>query len=176
MLKFKSIWTPSTLQNVPDLVHLEYEHFWPDLGHLFVDNFYAAHNTYLSTIITNRDLDPRSAIIFNNYHNNKLLAYTVAVIEQVSWTTEPVVCVKIALCNQSLPNRIKIGLVEECIELWHRYAYAYNIPVIISSTLRKKQSAFLKLHLRYGFELRGSFAFKRLPTTSNSSSLDNAIQ
>ena len=153
-----SIWTPSTIQNIPDLVNLEYKHFWPDLGHLFKDDFINAHTLYLSRIIAMRDNDPKSAIIYNE----KLLAYTVACIENVSWTSEPVVCVKIMQCDQSLPNRVKIQLIQEAIELYHRYAYAFNIPVIVSSTLRKEQSAFLKLHERNGFELRGSFAFKRL--------------
>jgi hypothetical protein len=37
-----------------------------------------------------------------------------------------------------------------------------NVSVVCSSTMRREQNAFLKLHERNGYILRGSYAYKKI--------------
>jgi hypothetical protein len=50
--------------------------------------------------------------------------------------------------------------------LWERFAVFSQTPIICSTTMRKDQNAFLKMHSRRGYDVRGSFAYKRLNTTT----------
>ena len=64
--------------------------------------------------------------------------------------------------DTTLSSRRKIQLVRECLDLWILWAQTCGIPVITSSTIRPDQSAFMRLHEQAGFDIRGSFAYKRL--------------
>jgi hypothetical protein len=46
--------------------------------------------------------------------------------------------------------------------MWEDWARLCGVKVVCSSTMRKEQNAFLKLHERNGYILRGSYAYKKL--------------
>ena len=64
-----------------------------------------------------------------------------------------------------LSNRMRVGLVIDMIQLWEGFAKLANVPVICSTTMRKDQSSFLKLHEKFGYDVRGSYAYKRINLT-----------
>jgi hypothetical protein len=48
--------------------------------------------------------------------------------------------------------------------LWERWAHVCELACINSSSMRLDWSAFMHLHARMGYSVRGSNAFKRLST------------
>jgi hypothetical protein len=58
--------------------------------------------------------------------------------------------------------RVRILLIEQMIAQWQLWCQCAGIPVLVSSSIRADQTAFLRLHERAGFTVRGSMAFKRI--------------
>lgn len=110
--------------------------------------------------------------------NNHLLAYTwVKTGEHSMWSTEEVASVRMAHVDPNLSVRRRIVLLDDMIDIWQRFAQMHNIPILYSNTLRKEQTAFLKLHQRNGFIVRGSAAYKRIDLTYKPTKLfDNPTQ
>jgi hypothetical protein len=48
------------------------------------------------------------------------------------------------------------------LELWSAFATLAQVSIICSTTMRKNQQSFLKLHERNGYDVRGSYAYKKL--------------
>ena len=94
--------------------------------------------------------------------NDKLLAYTWANTYQMPWTTDRMVNVQMVDIDLNLSPRTRIEIIKTMMKEWESFANIANCPVICSPTSRKNQNAFLKLHEKNGYEIRGSFAFKRL--------------
>lgn len=95
--------------------------------------------------------------------NNKLLAYTwVKTGEHSMWSTEEVASVRMAHVDPNLSARRRVVLIEEMMEIWEKFAQIHSIPILYSNTLRQEQTAFLKLHQKNGFVVRGSAAYKRV--------------
>jgi hypothetical protein len=62
----------------------------------------------------------------------------------------------------SLPPRMRVKLVKDMMEHWERLANFAGNNIICSTTMRHEQDAFLRLHERNGYSVRGSYAYKRL--------------
>lgn len=110
--------------------------------------------------------------------NNKLIAYTWAKNgETTMWSTEKVMSIRMAHVDPDLSDRTRIKLLQDMLEIWERFAQITDTPIIASSTLRHEQQAFLKLHQRRGYIIRGSQAYLRVDLTNKPSSLfDNPTQ
>jgi hypothetical protein len=92
-----------------------------------------------------------------------LLGYTWAVRGQYSpWSSEEMVCIKIAHVDQKCSQRQRIFMCAQMIRMWEIWARACEINIICSSTVRGDQKAFLKLHQAAGYDIRGSICYKRL--------------
>jgi len=64
--------------------------------------------------------------------------------------------------DQTLSVRDRLRLVQEMLLKWEQWARTYSIPIVCSVTMRRETQGFLKLHARHGYDVRGSFAYKRL--------------
>jgi hypothetical protein len=64
--------------------------------------------------------------------------------------------------DMTLSARDRIRLVQEMIGLWEVWAVECGIPIVCSTTMRRSQDGFLKIHARLGYDVRGSIAYKRL--------------
>ena len=64
--------------------------------------------------------------------------------------------------NLDLPNRQRITILAQIIQQWILWAHLHSIPVLISSSVRQEQIAFMRLHKLFGFDIHGSIAFKRI--------------
>jgi hypothetical protein len=70
--------------------------------------------------------------------------------------------VRMAHLDLGLSSRYRIQLLKDMIQLWEGFAFLSQSPIICSTTMRNDQTAFLKLHQRAGYDVRGSYAYKRL--------------
>jgi len=62
----------------------------------------------------------------------------------------------------SLSPRTKIKLVAQVLIQWEDWCKTNQIPVISSTSIRADQTAFMRLHERLGYSVRGSIAYKRV--------------
>ena len=72
------------------------------------------------------------------------------------------IVIRMAHVALDLSPRIRIGLVTDMMTLWENFAKYSQTPIICSTTMRNDQQSFLKLHKRNGYDVRGSYAYKRL--------------
>ena len=94
---------------------------------------------------------------------NRIIAYTWAHSGDGSmFSNEKLVTVRMAHVDPDLGNRQKILLLKDMLVIWERFAQLTQNPIIVSSTIREKQSAFLRLHERAGYIVRGTAAYKRV--------------
>jgi len=110
--------------------------------------------------------------------NNRLLAYTwVRTGEHSIWGTQEVASVRMAHVDPNLSVRQRVALIDDMIVLWERFAQFHSIPMLYSNSLRHEQTAFLKMHQRRGFIIRGSNAYKKIDLTYKPTKLfDNPTQ
>ena len=93
----------------------------------------------------------------------ELLAYTWARRnERAPWSDDEMVVVRMAHLNLSLGARLRVRLVNDMIDLWEAFAAFGSVPIICSTTMRADQAAFLRIHSRRGYDVRGSYAYKKL--------------
>ena len=88
----------------------------------------------------------------------------ITTLNKFIWTDEPKVDVVMTDVDLSLSPRLRIQLIKDMMSTWEYFAKLYNINIVVSGTTRRNQSAYLKLHERNGYELRGSWAIKLLNT------------
>jgi hypothetical protein len=74
------------------------------------------------------------------------------------------VIVKMAHLSLNLSARDRVKLVIDMLRLWEAFATLARVRIICSTTMRKDQSSFLKLHEKHGYDVRGSYAYKKLPS------------
>jgi len=72
------------------------------------------------------------------------------------------VVVRMAHLDLDLSSRNRVLLLKDMMQLWEGFALLSESPVICSTTMRNDQTAFLKLHSKNGYDVRGSYAYKRL--------------
>jgi hypothetical protein len=93
------------------------------------------------------------------------VAYTWAQSGQRSpWSDDNMVVVKMAHVDLTLPSRDRIVLVKDMIRLWEAFALLSGTPIVCSTTMRRDQTAFLRIHERMGYDVRGSYAYKKVST------------
>jgi hypothetical protein len=46
--------------------------------------------------------------------------------------------------------------------MWEAWSLLCGVHVVCSTTMRGDQAAFLKLHQRRGYDVRGSYCYKRI--------------
>jgi hypothetical protein len=146
-----------------------------DIKHIIqlsVDNSTVDNVFTLNTTIFERNL--AYAILNQHYHigvellkvftddNDKIIAYTWANITSMPWTSDKIVNIQMVDIDLSLPPRTRIQLIKTMMKCWEDFANKANANIICSATSRKNQDAFLRLHEKNGYELRGSFAYKKL--------------
>jgi hypothetical protein len=156
-------WSPATGLDVPEIVKMAESHFQIEIDTVFKPDptAYARNITFA---VVNQFYSPLSEFIsVCKDDNNKLLAYTWAKSnERAAWSDDDMVVIKMAHVDLSLSTKDRVRLIQDMLKMWDAFATLAQVPIICSTTMRKDQSAFLKLHERHGYDVRGSYAYKRL--------------
>jgi len=72
------------------------------------------------------------------------------------------VVIKMAHVDLTLSTKHRVLLIKDMMTIWENFARYYQIPIICSTTMRKEQDSFLKLHSKNGYDVRGSYAYKKI--------------
>ncbi len=156
-------WQPATGQDVADIVHMAEQHFQTEIDEIFTPDP-VAYSRNITMAVVAQFYQPNTELLYVARDNNQqLLAYTWArANERSPWSDDPMIVIRMAHVHMDLSSKQRIQLVQDMIEIWHIFARQIQCPVICSTTMRRDQDAFLKLHARAGFDVRGSYAYKRI--------------
>lgn len=159
-------WRPANGTDVPNIVKMAETHFQSEIDNIFTpEPVVYSHNVTLA--IVNQFYNPLTCLFSVCYDDsNQLLAYTWATRgEKAPWSDNEMIVIRMAHVNLSLSTKLRIRLITDMLLLWEQYASLCQVPIICSTTMRKDQHAFLKLHEKHGYDVRGSYAYKRISTT-----------
>ena len=159
-------WTPTSGTDIQPIVAIAVTHFQTEIDLIFQpDPIAYARNLTQATVA--QFYNPRAELlrVAKCTETGAILAYVWAVRgERTAWSDDEMICAKMVHLDLSLPARTRIRLVTEMIEIWETWAEECGVRVICSTTMRREQPGFLKIHERCGYDVRGSFAYKRVST------------
>lgn len=157
-------WRPAAGPDTEAITAMALSHFGLETDHIFVnDPIEYSRNVLIATV--NQFYNPKKELISVAVHeeSQQIIAYTWAMRGQYApWSTEEMVAVRIAHVNLRLSQRGRIHLLAQMIRMWEVWARACDLKIICSTTMRGDQTAFMHLHDRAGYSVRGSIAYKRL--------------
>lgn len=155
-------WVPATGLDVPSIVEMAQSHFENEIDAIFQPEP-VTYSRNVTLAVVNQYYLPNSEFLKVVKDNNgKLMAYTWGSIEVAPWSDNRMVAIRMAHVDLELSVRDRIRLVQDMLEVWEDFAKQAQIPIICSTTMRKDQSGFLKLHQKHGYDVRGSYAYKKI--------------
>jgi hypothetical protein len=156
-------WTPATGNDVADIVAMAQQHFQTEIDTIFNPDPVAYSRNITFAVINQFYLPGTDLLSVCRDENNRLLAYTWAKSnDRAPWSDDPMVVVRMAHVALDLSSKTRLRLILDMLELWENFAQFSKMPIICSTTMRREQDAFLKLHARVGYDIRGSYAYKRI--------------
>ena len=155
-------WSRAVPEDTMPIVAIAQNHFEGEADTVFrTDPLEYARNVALA--ITTQMWNPYTELLMVAKQKGKIVAYCWAKRnDRAAWSTEEMVVIRIAHVDMTLPARDRVELVKQMIGLWEVWAIECGIPIICSTTMRRSQDGFLKIHAKLGYDVRGSIAYKRL--------------
>ena len=100
--------------------------------------------------------------------SNRMVAYVWAQRERACWSDDAMCAVRMVHVDLELSARQRVRVIHEMIDHWEQWSRIHRIPVICSTTMRRDQTAFLRIHQARGYDCRGSFCYRRLDLSAQS--------
>jgi hypothetical protein len=156
-------WVPATGLDVTSIVAMAESHFQTEIDEIF-DPQPVTYSRNITLAVVNQFYNPLSTLLsVAKDDNNNLLAYTWAVSTETSpWSDDKMVVIRMAHVDLQLSPKLRMRLVQDMMQLWESFATLAQVSIICSTTMRRDQSAFLKLHSKNGYDVRGSYAYKKI--------------
>jgi hypothetical protein len=157
------IWRPATGTDVTAIVDMAVTNFQNEIDTIFTPDP-VAYSRNITLAIVNQFFSPTTELVSVAVESDgNLLAYTWAKTnERACWSDDEMLAVRMAHLDLGLSSRNRVLLLRDMLKLWEGFASFAKVPIICSTTMRNDQTAFLKLHQKAGYEVRGSYAYKRL--------------
>lgn len=157
-------WRKANGNDVQPIVNMAESHFQNEIDSIFTPDP-VAYSRNITLAIVNSFYKPVDEHVSVAISEVGIIAYTWCRVECSPWSDDRMCLVKMAHVSLKLPAMTRTRLIIDMIGIWETFSIAGNIPIICSTTMRRNQYAFLKLHTKFGYDVRGSYAYKRLDTT-----------
>jgi hypothetical protein len=154
---------PATGNDVAEIVQMAENHFQTEIDTVFKPDT-VAYSRNITFAIVNQFYLPGSELLYiARDASGKLVAYTWAKSnERAAWSDDNMIVIRMAHVDLSLSARDRLRIISDMMTIWEQFARSTNTSIICSTTMRKDQDAFLRLHARNGYDVRGSYAYKKL--------------
>jgi len=97
------------------------------------------------------------------YDGDKLIAYAwLSRGTRPPYSQDELAEARFVHMDLTLSARRRIELIKEILAHWINWCRACAIPVLVSTSIRQEQTAFMRIHQRMGFSVRGSIAYLNL--------------
>lgn len=148
---------------MPDIVRMAQDHFEQEIDRIFTPDP-IAYSRNITLAVVQQFYAPMTQLIsVAKTQQNQLIAYTWAERNQrAPWSDDEMTVVKMAHVDLGLSARTRIQLVMDMIDMWEAWSQMCGVHVVCSTTMRGDQAAFLRLHQRRGYDVRGSYCYKRI--------------
>jgi hypothetical protein len=155
------IWTPATLDVVPAIVNLSYTNHRDELNELFTVDPIIYERLIAHAVIDQYYTPDKELLVTAG--TDRLLGYTWAKVSTSnSWSSNVMLVAQMAQVDLTLPIRQRLRLLNDIFDIWDAYAQAHDVEVICSNSIIATQTAFLELHRRRGYVVKGSYAYKKV--------------
>jgi hypothetical protein len=144
------------------MVNMAVEHFQQEIDDLFMPEPVAYSRNLTIAVVNAFYMPDTELILVARDHSYRMLAYTWVRRESAPWSDDPMALVRMAHVDLSVPPRDRVRLVKEMLEQWDSWAQSAGLKIICSTTMRRGQRAFLKIHEAHGYDVRGSYAYKKV--------------
>ena len=157
-------WESTTGADVPHMVRMAEDHFQNEIDLIFTpDPIVYARNLTMATVAQFYNPGTELLKVAKSQDTGRILAYTWAIRgEKTAWSDQEMVFARMAHVDLSLPVRQRLRLVTGMILQWETWARTCGVDIVCSTTMRRDQAGFLDLHRRLGYDVRGSYCYKRL--------------
>ena len=162
-------WTLATPLDVQDIVDMARENFQVEVDNIFTINEQYYHYN-IATAVTDQIyyLQKQQLIVCRSNITGALLAYAwVGRGTLTPYSFDEIAEARMAHLDLNLSARKRFAIITQMIEHWEAWARACGIPVLVSTSIRQEQTAFMRLHQQLGFSVKGSIAYKRLQEQIN---------
>jgi hypothetical protein len=156
-------WRPATLDDVHSIVNLSYTNHKDELNELFtVDPI--IYERLIAHAVIDQYYTPTKELLVAA-HDAKLLGYTWAKVSTSNqWSANTMLIAQMAQVDLTLPTRQRLRLLNDIFDIWEEFAKLSDVEVICSNSMVANQTAFLELHCRRGYIVKGSYAYKKIST------------
>jgi hypothetical protein len=157
-------WYLAKLEDVQEIVDLASGNFQHEVdAYMTVDLPLFARNLALTAVKQMYSLYDEQLLIARHKTDNYLMGWAWA--GRGSYTTysrDEMAEGKFVHMNLELASRVRVTMLAQVLQHWYNWAVACSCPVLVSTTIRGDQRAFLHLHQQAGFELKGSIGYMRI--------------
>lgn len=157
-------WRSAAGPDVQHIVAMAQRHFETEIDQVFEpDPIVYARN--ITQAVVNQFYNPGSELIqvAQCCQSDRVLGYVWASRgERAAWSDQEMVMVRMVHVDLDLGVRQRIRMITEMIEIWETWAQRYHIEIVCSTTMRHDQTAFLRIHSRCGYDVRGSYCYKKV--------------
>jgi len=164
MYMTKQTWTWNTAAgpDVADIVAMAVGHFQTEIDQLFYPDPIAYSRNLTLAIVNQFYLPGTEMLKVCRDQDGQLIGYVWAHRSTAPWSDDPMCSVRMVHVDLSLSARDRIQIIKEMIMHWELWCHESGIPVVCSTTMRGDQAGFMRIHERMGYDIRGSYAYKRL--------------
>lgn len=160
-------WTLARTQDdVTDIVNLAQGFYENEVNDIFtIDPAILRRHVDIAVTEQKYQLNRQQLILARDKTTGKMLAW--AWLDRGHYTPyapEEMADARFAHVDLTLSERTRITLCAQIIQQWILWCNIHSIPVLISSSIREEQMAFLKLHERFGFKRHGSVCYFKTET------------
>lgn len=156
-------WRPATGADVADIVAMAEQHFQQEIDEIFTPDPVAYSRNITLAVVNQFYLPMAECVGVARDSAGRLLAYTWARSgERAAWSDDNMVVVRMAHVALDLSVRDRVRLIKDMIGIWENFAHLARTPIICSTTMRRDQAAFLRIHAQHGYDVRGSYCYKKI--------------
>lgn len=156
-------WAPAAGPDVANIVKMAQDYFESEIDQIFTPDPIAYSRNVMVAVVQQFYAPLTQLVSVAKTQQNDLIAYTWAERNQrAPWSDDEMTVVKMAHVDMTLGARDRIRLVNDMIDMWEAWSLLCGVHVVCSTTMRGDQAAFLRLHQRRGYDIRGSYCYKRI--------------
>ena len=160
-------WTSASGPDVPDIVAIARRHFESEIDSIFTPDP-IVYSRNLTRAVIEQFYNPGAEFLqVARDAAGVVIAYVWVIRGQRSpWSDEEMAMPRMVHVDLGLSARERVLIIRQMIRMWETWAEANHIPIVCSTTMRRDRDAFLRLHESAGYDVRGSFAYRRLSVQS----------
>ena len=156
-------WRPAQLSDIAEMVQLSQRCYELEVDNLLTPDP-ARLAARLAHAIIDRDHNPATEVVqIVRDQEDRLVAWSwMGRGTGTDYCREECAEAHVLHLDLNLAARTRVQLILNILDQWIAWCEILEIPVLVSTSIRQDYEAFMRLHERKGFQVRGSHAFKRI--------------